>query len=292
MVDQGKTIGIWTSGSSQTATAWGRSAEAAALTEQLGFSELWISGGVGGELAPEFGGALGATSSLIVASGILSIFHSDPAQVAETTRQLDEAHADRFILGLGVSHAPSVERIGQSYSKPYSAMVGYLDELDGIDLPGSGVPGRMLAALGDRMLRLSRDRSVGAHPYFVPVEHTAHAREVMGPDARLTPEQAVVVQTDPALAREIARRHMTPYLGLPNYTNNLRTLGWSEQDLAAPGSDALVDAIVAWGDPATIAARVQAHHDAGADCVVLQILTADADTTQRASLEALAAELL
>lgn len=292
MAEQRKTIGIWTSGSSQTATAWGRSAEAAALTEQLGFSELWISGGAGSELAPEFGAALDATTSLVVASGILSIFHSDPAQVAERTRQLDEAHPGRFILGLGVSHAPAVERTGRSYSKPYSAMVGYLDDLDGIDLPGSGAEGRMLAALGDRMLRLSRDRSLGAHPYFVPVEHTAHARQVLGPDARLTPEQAVVVETDPGAAREIARRHMATYLGLPNYTNNLRTLGWSELDLAAPGSDALVDAIVAWGDPATIGERVQAHHDAGAEAVVLQILTADANTTQRAAMEALAAELL
>lgn len=292
MADQRTTIGIWTSGSSQTATAWGRSAEAAALTEQLGFGELWISGGSAGDLAPEFAAALDATTTLRVASGILSIYHSDPAQVAEEVRQLDEAHRGRFVLGLGVSHAPSVERIGQSYSKPYSAMVGYLDELDGIDLPGSDSQGRMLAALGDRMLRLSRDRSVGAHPYFVPVEHTAHARGVLGPDARLTPEQAVVVETDPAAARAIARRHMATYLTLPNYTNNLRALGWSDADLAGPGSDALVDAIVAWGDPAAIGERVRAHHDAGADCVVLQILTADADTTQRASLQALAAELL
>jgi len=292
MADQRTTIGIWTSGSSQTATAWGRSAEAAALTEQLGFGELWISGGSAGDLAPEFAAALDATTTLRVASGILSIYHSDPAQVAEEVRQLDEAHRGRFVLGLGVSHAPSVERIGQSYSKPYSAMVGYLDELDGIDLPGSDSQGRMLAALGDRMLRLSRDRSVGAHPYFVPVEHTAFARELLGAGARLAPEIAVVLDSNPETARTTARRHMRGYLQLPNYTDNLRRFGWGDEDIDGGGSDRLVDAIVAWGDVEAIGARIREHHDAGADVVLLQVIVADpAVDTQDGAYRELAALL-
>ena len=157
-------------------------------------------------------------------------------------------------------------------------MVGYLDAMDRglyFSPPPTEPPQRVLAALGPKMLKLSAERGLGAHPYFVPVEHTAMAREVLGTGPLLAPEQAVVFETDPSTAREIARRHMATYLGLPNYTNNLKRVGWTDADIAGGGTDALVDAIVAWGTLDQIVARVKAHHDAGADHVCVQVLPSD-----------------
>jgi probable F420-dependent oxidoreductase len=200
--------------------------------------------------------------------------------MAAGQRSLCEAFPGRFLLGLGVSHQPMVDHLrGQHYEKPYTKMRTYLDAMDGalyMAAPPSEEPGRVLAALGPKMLELAATRALGAHPYFVPVEHTALARETLGTGPMLCPEQAVVLSTDPIEARAAARQHMATYLGLPNYTNNLRRLGWVDADLGDGGSDRLVDAIVAWGDEDAVIARVQAHLDAGADHVCVQVLDSDA----------------
>jgi probable F420-dependent oxidoreductase len=214
---------------------------------------------------------LAATTLVPVASGILSIWHATPAQAATAAAALDADHPNRFVLGLGASHAPLVEPLGDRYTHPYTRMVRYLDELD--DLGPSVAPDRrMLAALGPRMLTLAAERAAGAHPYFVPVEHVARARRIMGPTALLAPELAVVLEADPATARTVARGYTGGYLGLPNYVNNLRSLGFTDDDLDGSGSDRMVDAIVAWGDAPTIAERVRAFHDAGADHVCIQVV--------------------
>jgi probable F420-dependent oxidoreductase len=170
-------------------------------------------------------------------------------------------------LGIGASHGVIV----RDYSRPYSHMVSYLDTLDAAT-PTVPKERRALAALGPKMLALAAERSVGAHPYFVPVEHTARARKVLGPDPLLAPEVTVVIEPDPERARELARTFTTNYLALPNYANNLRTLGYSEDDLTGGGSDRLVDAIVAWGDVDAVAARIRQHHDAGANHVCVQVI--------------------
>jgi probable F420-dependent oxidoreductase len=178
-----------------------------------------------------------------------------------------------------VSHQVAVEGMrGQAYGKPLTTMKSYLDAMDSalyFAAPPPVEPTRVLAALGPKMLELARERASGAHPYFVPVEHTPVAREILGAGKILAPEQAVVLETDPDTARSIARAHMQTYLGLPNYTNNLRRLGWGDDDLGGGGSDRLVDAIVAWGSTEEVVKRIDAHHAAGADHVAIQVLTAD-----------------
>jgi probable F420-dependent oxidoreductase len=288
---QSKTVGIWTSGSSSKSDGWARTAAGAQVVEQLGFDELWISGGFESGLPVMFDDAIAATVSIPIASGIITVYHTDPTEIGARVAALQAASPGRFILGLGASHGTMVERLGQSYAKPYSQMVQYLDALDALETP---VPpsARMLAALGPRMLTLSAERSLGAHPYFVPVEHTAYARQIMGEGPRLAPEQAVVLESDPTRAREIARGHMRGYLTLPNYTGNLRRLGWGDEDLNDGGSDKLVDAIVAWGSVDAIADRVRSHHDAGADTVLLQVIVGGPDETQENAYRELAAALL
>jgi probable F420-dependent oxidoreductase len=240
--------------------------EVAITLERLGYQALWIPGGAGGDVLERCEAALAATSSLVAATGILNIWRHEAAEVAATTARLHDRYNGRFLLGLGVSHK---RLIGDTYVTPLAKMVGYLDELDASDqTPGI----RILAALRRRMLDLARDRAGGAHPYFVPPEHTEAARVILGPGPLLAPEQAVVLETDPAEARRLARSFCSHYLELPNYTNNLRALGYTNEDLAPPGTDRLVDAIVAWGDEAAIAARVRAHLDAGADHVCIQVL--------------------
>jgi probable F420-dependent oxidoreductase len=227
-----------------------------------------------------------------VATGILNIWMHEPADVAVDHARLTAAHPDRFLLGLGIGHAPAVNRKQPGlYRKPYTKMVGYLDALDAAEPP---VPAgeRMLAALRPRMLELSRDRSTGAHPYFVPVEHTTVARETLGPNAWLAPEQAVVLDSDPESARAKARTHMEHYLELPNYTGNLLRLGFDEADIADGGSDRLVDAIVAWGDEAAIAERINAHLERGADHVCIQVVGVEQDTLPLETWRALAPALV
>jgi probable F420-dependent oxidoreductase len=218
---------------------------------------------------------LNATEQIVTGTGIANIWARHPATMQAGAATLGAAFPGRFVLGIGVSHAPIVERSGQTYDRPFTRMVEYLNGMDRVtgDVPVTEIPvPRVLAALGPKMLALARDRADGAHPYFVPVEHTPVARQILGPDRLLIPEQAVVLSTDAEQARSVARSHTTTYLRLPNYVNNLRRLGYSDEDLAGAGSDRLVDAIVAWGDEEQIANRVRAHLQAGADHVLLQPL--------------------
>ena len=253
--------------------------EVAAEIEELGFGALWIPEMIGRESFVSSTLLLSGTSKLVVATGIASIYARDALCANSAWHTVSEAFPDRFLLGLGVSHEVMVAGLrGHDYSKPYSAMRSYLDAMDNglfTAAPASVPPRKVLAALGPKMLELAAERTEGAHPYFIPVEHTAFAREVMGDRGWLCPEQAVVLETDPGRAREIARAHMAMYLTLPNYTNNLKRFGFTDADLADGGSDRLVDAIVAWGDEEAIAERVAAHHAAGADHVCIQVLPPD-----------------
>jgi probable F420-dependent oxidoreductase len=249
----------------------GARAAAAAELEDLGYGAIFIPD-AGGDVLGAVGHLLAATRRIAVATGVLNIWMHDPAEVASRHASLMARFGPRFLLGLGNSHAPLVEgALGVPYARPYSKMVAYLDALDTAAAP---VPAgeRMLAALGPRMLSLARERAAAAHPYLVPPEHTAAAREAMGPGTVLAPEQAVVLDLDRRRGRERARAFVNDYLALPNYVRNLRRLGFTDDDLRAPASDRLVDALVAHGDEDAIAARVRAHHDAGADHVCVYVV--------------------
>jgi probable F420-dependent oxidoreductase len=259
-------VGVWWSRSWTVAAE--PSLDVAAELEALGYGALWSSGGFEPGLSPRFGRLLASTSRIAVASGIVSVWTSSPPEIAQAVAELDDAHPGRFVLGLGASHEVMVDR----YERPYGQMVEYLDLLDGSE-PTVPADRRVLAALGPRMLALAGARAAGAHPYFVPVEHTERAREILGTGPLLAPEVTVVLERDPTTARALAREFTTGYLGLPNYVQNLRTLGYDDDDVTGGGSDRLVDAVVAWGDVDAIVARVQEHHDAGADHVCLQVVS-------------------
>lgn len=247
--------------------------------EALGVPVLWLPESLGSrEVFAHAAIVLAATERLVIATGIANIWARDPVAMANGQRTLCDAFPGRFLLGLGVSHGPTIPLRGggMQYERPLERMRAYLDAMD--KAPYTGKPAetpRVLAALGPKMLRLSAERTLGAHPYFVPVEHTSEARKELGPGPLLAVEQAVVLSTDPATAREAARRHMKRYLDLPNYANNLRRLGWSDADLANGGSDALTDAIVAWGDTAAVRRRVEDHLARGADHVCIQTIRVD-----------------
>lgn len=269
-IDLGR-FGVWWSGSWHDADD--RDLNVAAELESLGYGTLWSSGGFEPGLAPRFGELLAATERAVVASGIASIWTTTPADVGPAVADLEERFAGRFLFGVGASHAMIVP----DYVRPYSRMVEYLDGLDALDAldprhPPVPPERRVLAALGPRMLELAKARAAGAHPYFVPVEHTAYAREMLGPAPLLAPEVAVVLETDRATAMERARQYASIYLPLPNYTNNLRRFGFTDDDIEGGGSDRLVEAVIPWGDAATIAERVRAHLDAGADHVCVQVV--------------------
>jgi probable F420-dependent oxidoreductase len=255
--------------------------EAVAGLEQLGYGALWFGEAPSNREALSHAGLLLAAGERItVATGIANIWARDATAAINGANTLNEAYDGRFVLGLGVSHAPAVQLRGHDYAKPLSAMRAYLDAIDAHSYqaaaPAEPSP-VVLAALRPRMLELARDRTAGAHPYFVPPAHTERARAILGPEPLLAPEQAVVLETDPGRARELARKHMAVYLKLPNYVNNLRDLGYEDADFAEGGSDRLVDAIVAWGDEEAIAARVRDHLDAGADHVAVQAYAEHAD---------------
>jgi probable F420-dependent oxidoreductase len=258
MMDLGR-LGVWWSGSWRGEDG---STDIAAELESLGYRALWSSGRFDPGISKHFERLISETTRLVVASGIISIWVNDPGELSAAFDELDNRHPGRFLLGLGVSHSPMV----QDYARPFSRMVGFLDALN-VDPER-----RVLAALAPRMLELAAERSSGAHPYFVPAEHTARAREILGPDALLAPEVTVVLEPDPSAARDIARSFTTGYLGLTNYAGNLRSLGFSEEDLAGGGSDRLVDAVVCWGDAETVAGKVRRHYEAGADHVCIQVL--------------------
>ena len=284
-------VGVWSADPERmTAADAGRFANE---VESLGFKTLWIQESLGSkEIFAHAGILLAATKTLIVATGIANIWARDPVAMANGAKTLSEAYPDRFLLGVGVSHKPSVAIRGGRYQKPLAHMRAYLDAMDKAPFVGPNrddpPPPRVLAALGPQMLRLAAERSLGAHPYFVPVEHTAVARKELGREPLLAVEQAAVVGMDRENVLAAAKRHTKYYLALENYSNNLRRLGWSDADLAESGSEKLIDAIVAWGDGGAIGARVAAHHAAGADHVCLQVLGGDS----LVQLRAIAASLL
>jgi probable F420-dependent oxidoreductase len=271
-------VGLWTFQLDLQPASAAR--ETVAELEELGYPAVWLPEAVGREPFVNSALLLGATERMVVATGIASVWARDAMSMAAGHLTLNEAFGGRFLLGMGVSHQPMVDFVrGHQYEKPLTKMRGYLEAMDNVIYMAprpEEEPRRVLAALGPKMLALAAEKALGAHPYFVPVEHTAFAREVLGDGPMLCPEQAVVLDSDPDRARAAARLHMATYLTLPNYTNNLRRLGWGDDDLGGGGSDALVDAIVAWGDEAAIVARVQAHLDGGADHVCVQVLGANA----------------
>ena len=273
--------GIWTFNLDLVPSA--RAVEHVDELDELGFGAVWVPEAVGREAFTNAALLLRGGSDIVVATGIASIWGRDPMAAGAAHRTLTEAYPERFLLGLGVSHQPMVEGVrGHDYSKPFSAMQAYLEGMDRTLFhasPPTTEPRRVLAALGPRMLELARDRADGAHPYFVPPEHTVLAREALGEGPLLAVEQAVVFETDPTKARSIARNHTKTYVQLPNYANNLKRLDptLTDEDFAHAGSDKLVDLIVAWGDEDAIVRRVQAHHDAGADHVCVQVVADDLD---------------
>jgi probable F420-dependent oxidoreductase len=268
-------VGVW-SFALQRLTAADAGAAMVEL-ERLGYPSVWIPESVGSkDVMAHSAILLGASERAIVAPGIASIYARDPMAMANGAKALADAYPGRFVLGIGVSHAPSVKLRGGDYGKPIETMRTYLDAMDAASYVGpelaEPVP-LVLAALGPRMLELAAERTDGAHPYFVPVEHTPMARQALGAEPCLAVEQAAVLSTDPAEARRIGRAFARHYLALPNYANNLRRLGWSDEDIANDGSDRMIDAVIAWGDVDAIVARVRAHLDGGADhvCVKLRV---------------------
>jgi probable F420-dependent oxidoreductase len=284
-------VGVWLG--SLMGAPIDRERQAARRIEELGYGSIWTGETVGGKDAFAHQSILlSATEHITTGTGIANVWARQPATMEGGGATIGAAYPGRFVLGIGISHAPVVERSGQIYAKPIERMVTYLDGMDAsFDLaPATAVPvPRVLAALRPKMLDLARTRADGAHPYFVPPAHTTLARAALGPDKLLIPEQAIVVEHDPAEARRIGRQHLSGYLRLPNYVNNLKNLGYGD-DVADGGSDRLVDAIVAWGSEDDIARRVAEHRDNGADHVLLQPLGDLASAVGQ--LERLAAVLL
>lgn len=250
--------------------------ELAQRTESLGYAALWYPEVLSYESFSLAGFLLHETETLIVASGIANIYARDATAAKQGQHTLARLYNGRFILGLGVSHTALVtDARGHRYDKPASTMRIYLDAMDkaaAIAPPVDEPPPTVLAALGPRMTKLAADRTVGALPYNVTPEHTARAREIVGPDKWLCVEQKVLLVNAPSKAREIARQTMSFYMSLPNYRNNWQRLGFSENDLSSGGSDRFLDAMVAWGDESVIQRRIQEHFDAGASHVCIQPL--------------------
>jgi probable F420-dependent oxidoreductase len=272
------TVGAWSFALQQHTAA--DEQRAVGELEALGYPVLWIPEGFGSKEAFSHAALLLAGSrSIAVATGVANIHARDPMAMANGARALADAYPGRFLLGVGVSHAITVARRGGSYGQPVQQMRAYLEAMDGAAYTAPQPPtppGRVLAALGPRMLALAAARADGAHSYFVPVEHTVMARRVLGPEPFLAVEQTAVLSRDPGEARRIARDFAGRYLDLPNYANNLRRLGFSDEDLVTGGSDRLIDAVIAWGGIEEIAGRVRSHLDAGADHVCVQFRGADA----------------
>jgi probable F420-dependent oxidoreductase len=242
----------------------GATPEQAAEIENLGYGTIWVGGSPPAELSfveP----LLEPTRSLKVATGIVNIWTAAAKPVAESFHRINTAYPGRFVLGIGVGHPEAITE----YRKPYDALVSYLDQLDEYGVPGNQ---RVVAALGPRVLKLSAQRSAGAHPYLTTPEHSARAREIMGPSALLLPEHKVVLTTDAERARAIGRRALDIYFNLTNYVSNWKRLGFTDADVAKPGSDKLVDAVVAYGTTGDIAKRLGEHLEAGANHVAIQVL--------------------
>ncbi|WP_370333736.1 LLM class F420-dependent oxidoreductase [Mycolicibacterium hippocampi] len=281
-------IGLWSSqlryGNPEEA------ADAAAELDELGFTALWIPD-VGGPVLDSVDNLLSATEKTVIATGILNLWMHDPAEVAARYATLTDTHGERFLLGIGVSHAPLIDSKEPGlYRKPLAATRKFLD---GIDSSPQPVPpaNRVLAALGPKMLELSATRAGGAHPYLSTPDHTRTAREVLGEGPMLLPEQTVMLTDDKEQARTVGTEWLRSYLALPNYANNLLRSGFSEDDVASV-SDRLFNALIAWGDEDAVAARIAEHRDAGADHVCIQVLTADPTEFPREQWRRLAAALL
>ena len=265
--------GIW-SGQLRYGDA-GEAAALAAELEGLGYEALWLPD-VGGDLFASLDNVLGATSTATIATGILNVWMHTPEETASAHARLTQQHGPRFLCGIGISHQPFIDVVKEAgtYQRPVATMATYLDGLDAATTP-LAKEDRVIAALGPKMLELARTRTAGTHPYLVTPELTSAARRGVGPDGLVASEQGVVLERDPSTARDIARLHLKTYLALPNYSNNWKRQGFTDDDIAGGGSDRLVDALVAWGDETAIAARVREHRDAGADHVCIQVLTAD-----------------
>ncbi len=268
-------LGVWCS---LEGGSLAQAVEAAQRIEALGYSALWQPMALQRDAMVTASLQLAATRRLVVATGIATIYERAPLLMRAAQRALDEQSGGRFLLGLGCSHAPFTEPLfGRAYAAPLRAMRDYLDRMDaGVGLPGGAArapaepaPPRVLAALGPKMLALARDRAQGAHPYFMPPEHTRRARAILGPDRWLVPEQKVVLETDPARARALARAAGAVNIGLPNYQRSWRALGFTDADFADGGSDRLIDATVAWGDEAAIRKQIERHFEAGASQVCI-----------------------
>lgn len=272
------TLGIWSieiaHGDPDAAT------EHAAELERLGFAAVWLTGGLDARVLDRVELLLRATSEMTVFTAGLSIWSIDAAGLATRHRALRDQHGPRFASAIGVSHAPLVEQNGGTYTRPLAAMRAYLDDLAGAPdpLPSDEL---LLAAQGPQMLALARDRTFGAHPLIVTPEHTRRARAVLGEGRFLAPGQKVVFESDSDRARAVARASLEAHLALPNYTNNLRRLGFTDHDLAVGGSDELIDALVAWGGAAAVRARIDEHFAAGADHVAVEVLTSEGGTPVR-----------
>ncbi len=264
LADQLGTFGVWR-GTPQV------SPELAAQLERLGYGTIWLGGSPSADLEI-VDRLLAATTTLTVGTSIVNMWQSDPATVARSYARIEAGFPGRFVLGVGAGHREATP----DYASPYDTLAGYIDQLEAARVPLERV---VLAALGPRVLKLAADRTAGAIPYLVPPEHTRQARQILGPDKLLAPEHKVVLDPDPLTARELGgRRVRMPYLGLVNYTSNLRRLGYTDADLSDNGSDRLIDAVVAHGTAEQVAARLAEHLDAGADHVCVQLLTrADAD---------------
>ncbi|WP_031332950.1 LLM class F420-dependent oxidoreductase [Williamsia sp. D3] len=281
-------VGVWSSQLRYGDAA--ESAEAAAELDDLGYTALWIPD-VGGPLFDAVENLLGATSKAVVATGILNLWMHEPVDVAAKYQSLVSAHGERLLLGIGVSHAPLIDAGDPGrYKKPLAATKAYLEALDATEQPVP-VDARVLAALGPKMLHLSATRANGSHPYLVTPDFTARARESLGTGPLLLPEQTAILTTDADHARSIGTEWLRNYLALPNYANNLLRSGFTDDDLTSV-SDRLFDAIIAWGDEAAIAARVQEHLAAGADHVCVQVLDTDPKVYPREQWRRLAPALL
>jgi len=280
-------VGIWSSQLRYGDAS--ESAEAAAELDELGFPALWIPD-VGGPVLDAVARLLAATRRTVIATGILNLWMHAPGEVAESHAELTAEHGDRFLLGIGVSHAPLIDA-GQPgrYRKPLAATAAYLDGLDAAPRPVP-VESRVLAALGPKMLALSASRARGAHPYLVTPEHTAYARSVVGQGPLLLPEQGVILCDTYDEARRIGTDTLRAYLSMPNYANNMLRCGFSEDDVTQV-TDRLFDALIAWGDEEAVMRRVAEHHAAGADHVCVQVLTDDPRAFPREQWRRLAAAI-
>jgi probable F420-dependent oxidoreductase len=267
--------------------------EVARQIEGWGYSALWMPEAVGRDPFSIISFLAAQTERLVFATGIANIYARDAMTMRAIQQTVGELSGNRFVLGLGVSHAPMVAGLrGHSYGKPVATMRAYLDAMEKATYLGPAPAQEtpvVLAALRPNMLRLAAERCAGAHPYNVTPEHTARAREILGRGPTLAPEQMVLRESDPQKARAVARKNLAVYLGLPNYQNNWKWLGFDDADFASGGSDRLIDAVVAWGDENAILARIEAHFEAGADHVCIQPFRADGEPgPDLALLEALA----